>query len=336
MECEYCKLIFKTKYTLKAHLSTNKTCLKIRGLVLDNKFACIACNQTCTSNINLNLHTEICKKFIVLKSKEEFEKNLQQEINDLILQHKKEILDKDKEINDLILQHKKEILDKDKEINDYKKEISYKNKEIKELTNSKDEKIKDLQAQLDKMFSTIEKLAFQAIDKPTGTTNVTNNNVRNIYSDKYFLDKLTSEEVNKKCQNYLTEQVFFGGQKGIAQMCSDHIIKTKDNKVLLTCSDVSRKKFKYMDENGNLKEDYEARTFTEKVFEPIKKVSQDVYENILLDIKDEQEREQIDYNRKSVLNDKTMKAIDCFSQIVNIDNPSCNSDFKNELAILNK
>ena len=91
-----------------------------------------------------------------------------------------------------------------------------------------------------------------------------------------------------------------------------------------------------MDENGNIKEDYEARAFTEKVFEPIKKASQDVYENILLDIKDEQEREQIDYNRKSVLNDKTMKAIDCFAQIVNIDNPSCNSEFKNELAILNK
>jgi len=91
-----------------------------------------------------------------------------------------------------------------------------------------------------------------------------------------------------------------------------------------------------MDENGNLKEDYEARTFTEKVFEPIKKASKDVYENILLDIKDEQEREEIDYNRKSVLNDKTMKAIDCFAQIVNIDNPSSNSDFKNELAILNK
>ena len=91
-----------------------------------------------------------------------------------------------------------------------------------------------------------------------------------------------------------------------------------------------------MDENGNLKEDYEARTFTDKVFEPIKKASQVVYENILSDIKDEQEREEIDYNRKSVLNDKTMKAIDCFAQIVNIDNPSSNSDFKNELAILNK
>jgi hypothetical protein len=114
------------------------------------------------------------------------------------------------------------------------------------------------------MFSTIEKLASQAIDKPN-TTNVTTNNV-NVYSDKYFLEDIKPEEVKKKCQNYLTEQVFFSGQRGIAQLCTDHIIKTKDNKVLLTCSDVSRKKFKYIDENGNLKEDHEARTFTKKVF----------------------------------------------------------------------
>ena len=160
-------------------------------------------------------------------------------------------------------------------------------------------------------------------------------NVNHIYSDKYFLEDIKEEEVKRKCQTHLTEQVFFAGQRWIAQLCTDHIIKTKDNKVLLTCSDVSRKKFKYVDDIGNMKEDYEARTFTKKVFEPIKQASQIVYENILSDIK-EQEDQEDDSNRKSVLNDKTLKAIDCFVQIANIDNPNGNSDFKNELAILNK
>ena len=284
---------------------------------MNSKFTCKDCNLSFMSNINLNVHLEICKKKELSKHNEEQnalikEQDIKLKEQDIKLKEQKKIIkDQELKLKDQDIQHKKEIL----EMKDYN-----------------DKTIKNLQAQLDKMFLTIEKL----IDKPTGTTITTNNNIRNNYSDKYFLEKLTSEDLNKKCQNYLTEQVFFGGQKGIAQMCSDHIIKTKDNKVLLTCSDVSRKKFKYMDENGNIKEDYEARAFTEKVFEPIKKASQDVYENILLDIKDEQEREQIDYNRKSVLNDKTMKAIDCFAQIVNIDNPSCNSEFKNELAILNK
>jgi len=312
MECEYCKLVLKSKYNLKAHLSNNKACLKLRGLEMTSKFICKDCNLSFMGNVSLTSHLEICKKKELSKHNEEQEKLIkEQELK--LKDQKKLIKEKDNQLKDQDIQHKKEIL----EIKDHNDKI-----------------IKNLQEQLDKMFSTIEKL----IDKPTGTTNVTmtTNNVRNIYSDKYFLDKLTPEEVKKKCQNYLTEQVFFNGQKGIAQLCTDHIIKTKDNKVLLTCSDVSRKKFKYIDENGNLKEDYEARTFTDKVFDPIKKASQVVYENILSDIKDEQEREEIDYNRKSVLNDKTMKAIDCFAQIVNIDNPSSNSDFKNELAILNK
>ena len=299
MECEHCKLVLKSKSNLKAHLSNNKSCLKIRGLEMESKFTCKDCNLSFINNVSLNTHFEICKRKELNKDKNALIKEQELKLKDQnALIKEQELKLKEQEI-----QHKKEIL--------------------------------EMKTQLDKMFSTIEKL----IDKPTSTTTnvtMTTNNVRNIYSDKYFLDKLTPEEIKKKCENYLTEQVFFSGQKGIAQLCTDHIIKTKDNKVLLTCSDVSRKKFKYMDENGNLKEDYEARTFTDKVFEPIKKASQVVYENILSDIKDEQEREEIDYNRKSVLNDKTMKAIDCFAQIVNIDNPSSNSDFKNELAILNK
>jgi hypothetical protein len=216
---------------------------------------------------------------------------------------------------------------KNKELFDLQSEYELK---IYHLTISKDEKIKDLQTQLDKMFSTIEKLASQAIDKPNTVTNI-----NNIYSDKYFLEDIKADEVKRKCQTHLTEQVFFAGQRGIAQLCTDHIIKTKDNKVLLTCSDVSRKKFKYVDDIGNMKEDYEARTFTKKVFEPIKQASQIVYENILSDIKEQEEQED-DCDKKSVLSDKTLKAIDCFVQIVNIDNPNGNSDFKNELAILNK
>jgi len=295
MECEHCKLVLKSKYNLKAHLSNNKACLKLRGLEMESKFICKDCNLSFINNVSLNTHLEICKKKELNKYNDDQ--------HSLIKEQKKIIKEQELKLKEQEIQHKKEIL--------------------------------EMKIQLDKMFSTIEKL----IDKPAGTTTnvtMTTNNVRNIYSDKYFLENLTTEEVKKKCQNYLTEQVFFSGQKGIAQLCTDHIIKTKDNKVLLTCSDVSRKKFKYIDENGNLKEDYEARTFTDKVFDPIKKASQVVYENILSDIKDEQEREEIDYNRKSVLNDKTMKAIDCFAQIVNIDNPSSNSDFKNELAILNK
>jgi hypothetical protein len=318
MECEYCKLVLKSNYILKAHLKNSKACLKLRGLEMNSKFTCQDCNLSFISNINLNIHFESCKRYIRRICQEELELKLQtkeKENNDLILQYKKEN-------NDLILQHNKET---DNLILQHKKEIN-------SLTISNNEKVKDLQAQLDKMFSTIEKLASQAIDKPNTTITT---NVNNIYSDKYFLEDIKPEDVKRKCQTHLTEQIFFAGQRGIAQLCTDHIIKTKDNKVLLSCSDVSRKKFKYVDDVGNMKEDYEARTFTKKVYEPIKKASQIVYENILSDIKEQEEKED-DSNKKSDLNDKTLKAIDCFVQIANIDNPNGNSEFKNELAILNK
>lgn len=308
MECEHCKLILKSKYILKAHLSNNKSCLKKRGLEMESKYICSGCKSSFISNINLNIHHESCKSY----------QSLGYEIK---------LKDKDKEYESKLIQKDKECEIKIKEMSrEHSKEIS-----------NHEKTIKDLQTQLDKMFSTIEKMALTAIDKPVTTVNVRNNN---IYSGQYFLEKINPDEIKRKCQSYLTEQVFFDGQRGIAQLCTDHIIKTKDKKVLLTCSDVSRKKFKYVDENGNVKEDYEARAFTEKVYDPIKQVSKVVYEHILSDVKDEQERldeyENIDYGRKSVLRDKTMRAINCFAQIVSIDDPNNNSEFKTELAILNK
>jgi len=314
MECEHCKLVLKSKYILKSHLKNNKACLKVRGLEMVSKFTCKDCNLSFVSNANLNTHLDVCKKKELSKDNEHKDKIIKDQdkvIKDLHSEYKLKLQERKKETDNLILQHKKE---------------------INSLTISNNEKVKDLQAQLDKMFSTIEKLASQAIDKPNTTITT---NVNNIYSDKYFLEDIKPEDVKRKCQTHLTEQIFFAGQRGIAQLCTDHIIKTKDNKVLLSCSDVSRKKFKYVDDVGNMKEDYEARTFTKKVYEPIKKASQIVYENILSDIKEQEEKED-DSNKKSDLNDKTLKAIDCFVQIANIDNPNGNSEFKNELAILNK
>lgn len=69
--CEFCNITVKDKYTIKTHLLKNKTCLKIRGMTLNTNFICIGCNNMFSSNINLVTHTESCKQFIILKTKEE-------------------------------------------------------------------------------------------------------------------------------------------------------------------------------------------------------------------------------------------------------------------------
>ena len=321
--CEFCKTTLSSKYILKTHLVNNKACLAIRNLELKTNFVCKGCNQNSLDMPRLTIHQESCKSYKRLLLEEE---------------HSQKLREKDKLLNDLKIKHSKEIKMVKEE---YAKGIKDLQAGFDKEREAHEKTVKDLQAQIDKMFSTIENLAKQAIDKPNATTTTINtNNVKNVYSDKYFLDKLTPEDIKHKCRNYLTEQVFFQGQRGIARMCTEHIIHTKDNKVLLTCTDVSRKKFKYIDEHGNMKEDYDARAFMEKVIGPIKQVSQEVYENILSDVK--YEREELEHKkdlesmeRKTALHYKRDMANDCYQKIIFIDSPEDNHEFRTELAIMN-
>ena len=314
--CNFCKQSVKSKYNLKSHIEKNKTCLKNRGIVFTSNFICEGCNLTFTNKANLLVHKDICKFYIILKIKEE----TTIEINNIKTKYENMI----KNIKDEYeTKHSFDIIE-------YKNTIKI--HELKIIDNEKI--IKDIQSQNDKLLENLQKLASQAIDRPT--TAITNN-IKNNFSDKYFLETIKAEDVKMKCQNYLTEQVFLEGQRGIAQLCTEHVIKTKDKKSLMLCTDVSRKKFKYMDEQGNIKEDYEARTFVQKVSKPIKDASRIVYDSILFDVKSEKETlEEDDYSRKAYLNSKELKTIDCYVQITHFDDPDNNQEFKNELAILNK
>ena len=95
MECEHCHVILRSKYILKSHLLNSKTCLKLRGLSIQTKFICSGCDVMFMNNANLNIHTEACKKYILLKvnneHKEEIEK-LKEEIQNNLLKHKNELI----------------------------------------------------------------------------------------------------------------------------------------------------------------------------------------------------------------------------------------------------
>ena len=100
-------------------------------------------------------------------------------------------------------------------------------------------------------------LAKDAINRPT-TTNNTYNHIRNHLSTKYTLEEMKDEDLIDIFRENLTEKIFMSGHKGIAKMCTEKIIHTRDEKKLICCTDASRLKFKYMDKNGNLKDDIEA------------------------------------------------------------------------------
>ena len=279
--CQFCDTSIKDKYALKTHLLKNKKCLKIRGLSLDTKFICDGCKHIFPSNINLIVHTEGCKEYVILKVREEYTEK----------------------------------------INKLQQEIVDKNKALFDAHN-----------QIDKLQKMLENIAIHAVDKPTMNTTI--NNIRNSFSDKYFI-----EDIKRKCQSYLTEQVLvlLDGQRGIAKMCTEYIINTKDKKKLLISTDPSLNKFRYMDKHGNMKDDIDARTFIEKISKPIKEVADIVFDCVISDIKDEQDNiEEDNYTRKAFLHDKEIQANHSLVYIKCFDDPKHNSEFTNELAVLNK
>ena len=154
MNCEHCHLSFTSKYTLKSHLANNKTCLKLRGLEMDSKFICTACKQSCTSNINLSLHMESCKKYIIFKVQEEYDLK----INELKTNY-------ERDISFIKVEYETKLKEDKIGIKDLQTSFE-KEREAHEKT------VKDLQTQVDKMFYTIERLASHAIDKPTTTTTI--------------------------------------------------------------------------------------------------------------------------------------------------------------------
>jgi hypothetical protein len=126
----------------------------------------------------------------------------------------------------------------------------------------------------------------------------------------------------------MTEQIFFGGQRQIAKLCYDAIIKLKDGKLIVCCTDISRGKFKMYDLHGNIKEDIEARYFTDKV-------AKHIYECVLESIEDQQSMlTETESHKKYDLMDKYKRTCDAYIEIINVDDPDRNNEFRNELASL--
>ena len=258
-------------------------------------------------------HIESCKKYNILEATKKLQikiSNLETE-NEVIKQEKEFLKDLNTKNNLLLTTIQQQL----------------KEKEIIIITQQKnsDKALSDAQHQIETLQKIIENIATKAVDKPTTTThNTTINQIRNSFSDKYFVEDLLECDIKRKCQSVLTEQVLLEGQRGIARMCTEYFINTKDQKKLLIATDPSRNKFKYMDKHGNVKDDIEARTFI-------------VFDCVLSDIKDEQETVDDDnYSRKAYLHDKEMQANNSLVYIKCFDDPKHNSEFTNELAILNK
>ena len=343
--CQYCLSIFKNLSNLKAHLIGSKKCLKSRGIKIESKYNCSGCDSIFMTKINLSVHKDSCKEYSILQYKKENEELCK--INSFNCNHIKELNEK---LNENILK-----LDQLQQKFNYSEDMIVKLYKINETnTIDHDEYIKlkvrydDLEKQhektitkleikLNKYEAIVEGLAKDGMNKPTTTTNTVNNNntIRNQLSSTYTLEKLESKKLEQTLREHYTERDFFNGQKGLANCCVEKIAKTPDGKMLICCSDMSRKKFKILDVNGNLKEDIEARLLCQKLKVPIQNITKEIYDKVIERIDAERDRLSTDdRSRREKLLDDTMRAQQVYIDNMNFDDLNYNQDFMHELCVL--
>jgi hypothetical protein len=199
-----------------------------------------------------------------------------------------------------------------------------------------------MEKEQERMTSLLEKMMSKPVITQNNTTTTikgNNNNLQNILASKELYDKQTDPERIKAIDHSIVEKHFWLGQKGIARFCVDHIVKTTDgdgsDKMLLCCTDPSRKRFKYVDGDNQVVEDIDARHFINTVSVPIVSACREVYDGVVKKIEDDM-KETTDAFDLNLLENKTNVAQQKFLEINNIGDHSRNSEYKHEMTILLK
>ena len=286
------------------------------------KFSCQFCNKEFSSKSNLNNHIKTAK-YCIEKRTEKIESEHS------IHNYNCSFCEKSFATRRNILRHlsickEKVILEENKNI------------ETDKLLAQRDQKILILELQLlektrevEYLTQQLSSLALEGIKKSTVTN--TSNRITNILSP---LD-LNDDKIKTIVEDSLDESYFLDAQKGIARFCFDKLIKTGDGKRKLVCSDPVRERYRYLDQDGNLKEDIGARNFIDKITRPIIETSKKVhinlkdrYTQIKADIEKGIEKEISDY----LIDIKEKYADKCLLDIHDLPYDSTNRKFRKELS----
>jgi hypothetical protein len=315
MNCNFCKRTFKSLSSLNYHIKTAKYCLQIQnGTEIKKKeYKCTFCNKNLISKQSLNIHLLSCKS-VELKQENlrllEYIKNI------------KENIKKEKDIEIKLLQKK---CDKKDSIIDKLEFVREKNieqnKKQDELYLKQEEKIKDLQEQ-------IQKLAMRAIDKTT----ITNNSIINKLELNNFI---TPENIEDKIQRKFNDNYIPNGMKDVAKFVYEWILKSEEGNLIYACYDRSRLIFKYKDESGNEVRDPKASQLG-KMLKPslIRKLAEMLkYFTEEFEYLNSRKARDLEYDQKEYNTFKFLKekALDLGFELTDMND---NNVFCNELAIL--
>lgn len=231
MECIHCHKLFSTRFTLKTHQKTTKSCIDIQeknGVTVDKKlFDCSFCTKSLTTSTRLNGHLLICKQKIrqeKLTTEQNFKK-LERRMEDSNREMKYSLEDE-------MIRVTTEVKTKQEEL-----ELELQRKE--EKNRILEERIKELE---EKSKLLEEKSKQPHIINNTFTGNIT------------IFNGMSQERVTEVFDKHYTIEKLMGGQKELANFVVDQFVTGKENMVYL-CVDRSRKKCMYLDNEQTLKED---------------------------------------------------------------------------------
>lgn len=196
-----------------------------------------------------------------------------------------------------------------------------------------------LQRELIKAQEANQILAKEAINRPTTTNNQHNNNLKitNYLTDhQSYLSQTQPHRVRDMLDQHL-ETYFMDGQSGLARFLVEHIIKMNDGKLILVCTDTSRKRFRFVNADGKMVEDMKAKMLCTKLSVPVREMCNEVFDRIINKLKSDKKVKisngsgafEIDFLEK-----KMEWAEKKFIEIRSFDYDDDNTDFLNELAAL--
>ena len=208
----------------------------------DNK--CSFCNKVFSNKYILQNHitnAKYCIKLRNKKTKNEYKCNFCNKnfYSNYSLKSHINICDNKKEAEKLEI--------KEKEI------LKYKVNELEKQVKKYEKHIKELQEQ-------IERLATVAINRPTHINQHNQNRINNIINN---LNPITDDHLREQSK-YLTLDHIKNGVNGYVQYALEYPLKDR-----VICTDFSRRKIKYKDEEGKLIDDPEMVKLSQKLFQAI-------------------------------------------------------------------
>jgi hypothetical protein len=244
LKCLFCDAIFSTKYILQKHQNTAKFCLEIQNKTIELKYKCDTCDKTFIRKDFLERHISSCKN------------NIKKQILEL-----NENIDKANKTIDKLKKNNEKLKLENKNQNEQNKYLDKANKDYLNRINSLEIQLKEF---LELNTKSMENVASKAIEN-TGskTTNQTFNNRNQIISN---LQPLTNDYMRDQTQHFGVDYIRHGAQS-MALFAKDYTFK---NRIAIT--DVSRKKFVFKDEQGNLISDFNGIRITDKFLETNREV----------------------------------------------------------------